>query len=193
MASHGSYPAPQPRDNDPQNGSWSNTNGASQGGSDNYVYNPNSTYQQGQPANGQNPYAQQSFGQPSPYNGYNQGYPGAPAPQAPGRGLAIASLVLGILAILGGLFALGLILGIIGLILGIVSLLKAKKRPGSPKGMAITGIILSALGTLLGILGLIFWIFVFNLGMDGFRECGHLVDNQTEYQQCVEGWANQNV
>jgi prepilin-type processing-associated H-X9-DG protein len=60
------------------------------------------------------------------------------APQ-PGKGLAVAALILGLVGLIP---LLGLVPAIIGIILGIVAL--AKKRPG--KGMAITGIVAGAIG-----------------------------------------------
>lgn len=60
-----------------------------------------------------------------------------------GKGLAIASLVLGIIAFLTGLIYLGAVLGILAVIFGILAL---KKRQG--RGMAIAGIITGALGIL---------------------------------------------
>jgi hypothetical protein len=65
----------------------------------------------------------------------------------PGKGLAIASLVLGILATLSGIFFIGGLFGIVAIVLGIIAL---QKKVG--KGMSITGIITGALG-ILGTLG----------------------------------------
>lgn len=62
------------------------------------------------------------------------------------NGLAIASLVLGIVAILFnfiGLGIIGLILGIVGIVLGVM----AKKK--NPTGMATAGLVLSIIGTVL--------------------------------------------
>ena len=62
------------------------------------------------------------------------------------NGLAIASLVLGIVAILFnfiGLGIVGLILGIVGIVLGVL----AKKK--NPTGMATAGLVLSIIGTVL--------------------------------------------
>lgn len=76
--------------------------------------------------------------------------PAAPTPQpvvsanvAPGKGLAIASMVLGIIAVLTGLFYLGAVLGILAIIFGAIAL---KKKVG--KGMAIAGIVTGSLGIL---------------------------------------------
>ena len=67
----------------------------------------------------------------------------------PSTGLAIASLVLGILATLSGIFFIGGLFGIAAIVLGIIAL---QKKVG--KGMSITGIITGALG-ILGTLGAI--------------------------------------
>lgn len=63
------------------------------------------------------------------------------------NGLAIASLVLGIVAIVFSFIGLsipfGLIIGIVGIILGVM----AKKK--NPCGMATAGLVLSIIGTVL--------------------------------------------
>jgi peroxiredoxin len=68
----------------------------------------------------------------------------APPSRSP-LGLAIASLVLGILALVLSFLVIGGLLGLIGLILGIVHLTK-KRRPAA---MAAAGIILSVLGVIM--------------------------------------------
>ena len=68
-----------------------------------------------------------------------------PTQKPSGSGKAVASLVLGILAIVFG----GLVLGIIGIVLGT----QAKKSflaEGAPTGMATAGIVCSIIGTVLG-------------------------------------------
>ncbi|MDO5154397.1 MAG: DUF4190 domain-containing protein [Eubacteriales bacterium] len=60
------------------------------------------------------------------------------------NGMAIASLVIGIIAFLGSC-CYGGVLGIVGLVLGIVAL---KKGNGNGKGLAIAGIVLSSLSIL---------------------------------------------
>jgi competence protein ComGC len=77
----------------------------------------------------------------------------APA-DAPRKGLAITSLVLGIISIptLGLLF----IGGIAGIVLGIVALNKAKQNPAqyTGRGLAIAGIVTSSLSLLVAIAGI---------------------------------------
>ena len=80
----------------------------------------------------------------------------------PGQGLAIASLVIGILSIVGGcccnLFAaflpLNLLPAIVGLILGIMANKKAKS------GLATGGIVTSIIGLVFGVVCLLLWILV---------------------------------
>ena len=100
---------------------------------------------------------------PSPYpsappepGGYPPPAPGYwPAPQAPGfvpvsstNGLAIASLVLGIL----WLFWLG---SLVGLILGLVALKQIKNRNQGGRGIAIAGVVLGIVGLVLFVVVLI--------------------------------------
>lgn len=70
----------------------------------------------------------------------------------PSNGLAIASLVTGILALLTGFIVIGFALGIAAIILGAIGL----RKPGG-KGMSIAGIVTGALGLLTSIL---FGVFV---------------------------------
>lgn len=65
-----------------------------------------------------------------------------PTPR-PRTGLAVASLVLGILAFLGGILIVGAAFGILGLILGIVHLLR---RNAGRRGLAWLGVLLSVIG-----------------------------------------------
>ena len=81
-------------------------------------------------------------------NQYNNGYNGPYNNQyqkQPSNSLAIASMIVGIIALLLSCY-LGLIIGAVGLILGIVSLVK--KYPG--KNYAVAGILLSSFAILIG-------------------------------------------
>lgn len=66
-------------------------------------------------------------------------------------GLAIASMIFGILGFVLTIFLIGLLLAPIGLILGIVALVKAKRRPMEygGQGFAIAGVVTSALVVLI--------------------------------------------
>lgn len=81
------------------------------------------------------------------YNNYQPNYNFAPQPQNLKSGLAITSMVFGILAIVGSIIIIGIVFAPIGLILAIVALVKASKRPNEygGKGFAVAGLVTSAL------------------------------------------------
>ena len=89
----------------------------------------------------QGPYQQQPF-QPYQQQPWGYGYHSPGSPPTPVNGLAITSLVLGLLCFLPG----------VGLILGIVALVQIKKRGERGTGMAIGGMVLSSLGMVLALL-----------------------------------------
>jgi hypothetical protein len=94
---------------------------------------PQGPYPQGQfPSYPQGPYGAPG---PYPYQPWGQGYSPYNRP-APVNGVAIASLVLGILCFVPA----------VGLVLGIIALAQLKKRGGRGKGMAVAGSILSTVG-----------------------------------------------
>lgn len=78
------------------------------------------------------------------YNPYNY-------PVAKTSGMAMTSMILGILAIPLGCFGIGIILGIVALVLGIISLSAINKNPQQlgGKGFAITGIVTGAIGMII--------------------------------------------
>ena len=93
---------------------------------------------------------------------------GTPQPQPKGAGgLAIASLVLGIIGVVTCCFGIGALFGLIAIILGIVSLVK-----GRGKGLSIAGIVLGAIGLLFGGYMLFGYVAAFSMygGWDGFWE-----------------------
>ncbi len=104
----------------------------------------------------QSGYAQpHSFGQStSSYQASSQAWSGSQGNHQPPRdlkqGLAITSMVLGILAYVLSCLG-GFLLAPIGLVLGIVSLVKANRHPNTHggKSYAITGVILNAILTLM--------------------------------------------
>lgn len=81
-------------------------------------------------------YNQQQYNQPNNYNNYNNYATNQyQQPQDNSRGLAIASLVLGIVSF----FCCGSVCSIVGIVLGVLS---RKKKP-TDNGMATAGIVLS--------------------------------------------------
>lgn len=73
-------------------------------------------------------------------------------------GLAIASLVLGIIGMLTSLILIGALFGAVGLVLGIIALSKKQS-----KGMSVTGIVLSLISILIVVV-----VSVFAVGFFGF-------------------------
>jgi hypothetical protein len=102
---------------------------------------------------------------PTAPNAYSPAYAAAPGTPpaagtpggAPGRGMAIASLVLGILALLGVAIPLlnigSLIMAIVGLVLGILAL----KKHAAGKGLPISGIIINALAAVLSLIFIVLY------------------------------------
>lgn len=83
-------------------------------------------------------------------------------------GLAIASLVLGIVSIVGAipLSFVTIVVALVGLILGIIALRKVSKGTGGGKGMAIGGVVTSAIGFILSAVVLIFVIITLMMVQD---------------------------
>lgn len=81
-------------------------------------------------------------------------------------GMALASMILGILAILTAIIGIGLILGIIGLILGIIALSAISRRPQElgGRGLALTGIITSIMSLVVAPILLLVAILLPSLG-----------------------------
>ena len=103
---------------------------------------------------GQDPYAQQQqppYGYPQQqgYGGYQQPGYGGYGPTGENNGIAIASMVVGIVSMVGICF-FGGFLGIVAIGLGIPALNKSKTT-GTGRNQAIAGIVLGALSLLLAI------------------------------------------
>jgi len=123
--------------------------------------NQNNTYSYGgSDASGENSYYQDNRSQYQYQQAYSNGY-GQPVyeHQSDGRkGFAIASLVLGIIGLVGSCCSmvtfgvLSLLLGVVGLILGILGL------KSQSKGIAIAGIVMAGLNLIIGVLLLILMV-----------------------------------
>ncbi|MFJ1459086.1 DUF4190 domain-containing protein [Nocardia sp. N2S4-5] len=105
------------------------------------------------------------------------------------RGLAITSLVLGILAVLGLLIFFGaVILGPFALLFGIIAAVKARRGTAGGFGMAVAGIVLGVLALAGAVAEAIvgYSFFVDNGGrdyMDCIRDAG---GDQSKVQQCED-------
>jgi len=91
----------------------------------------------------------------------------AAVPAPPGNGMSIASLVLGIVALVGSLTICGSIFAIpvalVGLILGIIGKNKLKTA-GAPFGKATAGIVMSIIALIIAAIVIVF-VFVLGIGM----------------------------
>ncbi|MCX5423371.1 DUF4190 domain-containing protein [Streptomyces sp. NBC_00078] len=101
---------------------------------------PQGPHPQGQPPYSQGPYAAPG---PYPYQPWSQGYSPYNHP-APVNGVAIASLVLGILCFVPAA----------GLLLGLIALARIRRKGERGRAMAVTGAILSSVGLALWVVGL---------------------------------------
>lgn len=135
----------------------------------------------GYPTHYQDGYAQQPYGQ-QPYNGQDP-YGQSTAP-SPGKGLAIASLVLGILGILTFWFGgLGGLIGLVGLVLGIVGLVKIRKARRESPALAVVGVVLSSLAVIGGILMAVVFAWAFSSVSDCMEYASQ--GDEAKYEQCL--------
>lgn len=105
----------------------------------------------------------QWYGQPP---GYGYGY----VPQPPQDGLGIASMVLGILGLVGMCaYGLGMVLAVPALVMGRISMNRITAANGQlgGRGLAQAGFIMGIIGTSLGALWIIFWVVIVVVGMSG--------------------------
>ena len=117
---------------------------------------------------------------------------GAPARPLP-TGMAVASLVLGVLGILTAFFLIGGLLGLIALILGLVALGKIKRGEAGGRGMAIAGIVTGAIALLLSIIVVVSVGAFFAENKDKFSNLAECVeaagDDQAAVQACEDDFA----
>lgn len=110
---------------------------------------------------------------------HQPGHPQQPhASSAPGKGMAVTALVLGILALLLCWTVIGgVLLGLPAVILGIVAVVRARKGKSGGRGLAIGGIITGLLGIVLAIV----------LTVVATTFLARFVDGEASqrYQQCV--------
>ncbi len=117
----------------------------------------------------------------------------------PGRslptGMAVASLILGILGILTAFFLLGGLLGLVAVILGVLALGKIKRGEADGRGMAIGGIVTGAIALVLtiGFLAIVGSFFAANSDEIGsLTQCIEDAGNsQTATQACRDQFNRQ--
>lgn len=160
---------------------------------------PGPPHEQGQPGqpHGDQPPANPSYGNPqgSPYGAQaygGQAYGGQPYGQhgqhgSQRKGMAIAALVLGALALLTCWTILGgILLGVAALVVGLVAVSRARKGAGGGKGLAIAGIVLGVLGAVLSGALLAFGLsFLGSEEAQDLQECLQQAgDDQSAVEQC---------
>lgn len=123
------------------------------------------------------------------HQGTQPGYGAAPNVST-GRGMAIAALVLGVLALLTAAFFIGGLLAIVAIILAIVALragAKARKLGSTDTApttaMSIIGIVAAVAGLAL----FAFVLFITVATVDVSMECRHLEGDPEAFGACVEG------
>lgn len=119
------------------------------------------------------------------YSQYPGGYPayGVAGTQKP-KGLAIASMVLGILGFISGWVVVGGVFALVAIVLGIVALLKTKTGGGG-KGFAITGIVTGTIGLLVSILMLALFGWAFAALGPALEACAPYSDDSAQFEQCL--------
>lgn len=118
--------------------------------------------------------------------------PGYGAGVVPGRGSAIAALVVGVLALLLVLFPLlPLLLGIIACVLAVIAMRRMALTPSrgrkAGRGMAIAGLVTGIIATLLGtVIGVVYVLSLRVLApyVDDVAQCTQIIDTQSR-EECV--------
>jgi hypothetical protein len=107
----------------------------------------------------------------------------APAPGNLPKGLAIASMVLGILSLVGCcLWPISGPIGVVAVALGFMAKSKADSGTGGGKGMAIAGLVCGIIGTLLSATLFVFFL----IGRSAGEEGGFMYEFQKSFQEEME-------
>jgi hypothetical protein len=122
----------------------------------------------------------QGYGAPPP-----QGYYGPPPSTTPTNGLAVGSLIAGIIAFFTGWIFIGILIGIAAVVMGFL----AMKKPGG-RGLAIGGIITGGLGIVFGLIIVAIVVFAADEVDDisdefnDLSECLDEADTDSEIEDC---------
>lgn len=117
-----------------------------------------------------------SYPAPAPYQSYEEPSYGVPydPPPKQGSGLAVASMVLGIIALLLSwvpiINNLAAVLAVVGLGLGIPALIRARRGTHAGTGLAITGLVTSVLALAIVIMTQLFFLKVIDEVENGLQE-----------------------
>ena len=125
---------------------------------------------------------------PPPPPGYTE-HAGGPVEKK--NGLGIASLVLGILAILGIITVfLGILFGLIGAILGFIARGRVKRGEADNGGVALAGVITSLIGLVVSIALIVIGVIWLSDDIDSLNECVSEANSQADEDQCAEDFAD---
>jgi hypothetical protein len=142
---------------------------------------------------------------PPPPGGYpppppgSWGGPGGYGPPPPGygpqqtNGLAVASLVLGIIGVISFFFFVGGIIGIVALVLGIVAIQRARKGQAGGKSMAIAGTILGGTAIVItAIYAIALGTFFAKFGsqFSNYQDCLRHATSSQEVRDCQTRFRN---
>jgi Domain of unknown function (DUF4190) len=97
-----------------------------------------------------------------------------PRPGGPGTGYAVASLVIGILAVVTAPVLIGLVLGVMAVVMGISARRRIKRGEAAHGGFAVAGIAFGVLAIAIGLA--VGAILVLGIATDQFNE---------DYQHCL--------
>lgn len=108
------------------------------------------------------------------------------------NGLGIASLVLGIISIIGIITVVGGILfGLIGAILGFIARGRVKRGEADNGGVALAGVITSLIGLLVSIALIVIGVVFLSDDIGSLADClDEAGDSQAALEQCQEDFAD---
>lgn len=114
------------------------------------------------------------------------GYTNVPSSSAPGSGLAIGSLVVGLIAVLGSwvpVLNLGaIVLAVVGIVLAVLAIRGAKRGSQSGRGMAIAGLVLASLSIVVAIVVNVFAAVFVTSGIDAVEQLEQDMEDQAAGQ-----------
>jgi hypothetical protein len=182
----GSGPTPYPS-NDPAGSGWGP---APAGGSPIPPYGAQAQPQAWGQGNAAPPWG---HGSAVPPWGQGAGYPPPVAPVG-GKGMAIAALVLGIIALLTSITVVGgVLLGILAVVFGIIARRRAKRGEAAGRGMATAGIVTGGLGLLVAVALIVLGVSLLNSksGQDLQSCLRNAGSDQARIQACDNHYADQ--
>lgn len=155
-----------------------------------YGYGGQPEYGHGQEGYGGGPPQYGGYGGQGSYPGYAGGHGGyGGMPQHLPKGMAITTLVLGILGFLGSFTIIlswgGAILAIIAIILGILAIRKAGRGEAGGRGMAISGLVLGIFGLIIGVILTALLAKGISMFTDIAQDCSQYKGQPQRYQQCI--------